>query len=68
MSCAKYLVFSYPTIKIDAVKKKNAKLGNNVIIYCLKKDQGIYFHLKYTGLSQIETKRDFRSVIPVPFF
>jgi len=22
MSCAKYLVFSYPTIKIDAVKKK----------------------------------------------
>lgn len=67
MSCARYLESSYPSIKIDAVKK-NAKLGNNVIIYCWEKDKGIYFHLKYTGLSQIETKGDFRSVIPVPFF
>lgn len=28
----------------------------------------MYFHLKYTGFSQIETKGEFRSVIPVPFF
>lgn len=28
----------------------------------------MYFHLKCTGFSQIETKGEFRSVIPVPFF